>query len=457
MENAPRARVSLFLIIVNSQLISLFGTSVSGFALGIWIYQQTGSIANYALLSLFLTVPSILLSPFAGVLVDRYDHRLTLILADVIAGLAVAAAGWLFFFDLLHVWHVYGLIMLNSVCQAFQIPTYQTLAPRLLPSRHLARGSGLLQVGIGLSQIAAPLLAALMVGRIGLASVLFIDAATCVAAVLPLCFVRLPGRPEPAGSASSSSIVAEALAGWSYLRRQRGLFALLIFSALANFVTGSVEVLITPLILSFGTVKDAGTILSLGGIGMLCGGLLMVAWGGPRRRLNAILAGQACAGLVLFLAAFPPTIGLLSGATFVFMFCVPIVDSCGQSIWQSKVPPELHGRVFSLRRMVGWSTLPLAYATAGLLADYVFEPAMARGGWLAGTLGPLLGAGPGRGIALMFLILGAGMLAMVASILSQPATRNLEQSLPDAEPAQGSNGAPAALAMDAEAAPARPL
>jgi len=205
----------------------------------------------------------------------------------------------------------------------------------------------------------------------------------------------------------------------------------LILFAITNFTTGIVQVLLPPFILSFKTPEALGTIMSAGGVGVVTGSVLLSAWGGPQRKMRAIFIASFIRGVVLFLAVLQPNALLIGTAAFIFLFCDPVIFTSSQTIWQTKVPAEVQGRAFAMRRLVAWSTLPMAYVVAGPLADRILEPWMAAQGPLARVAGGLFGTGPGRGIAVLFIVLGLlTVLAVAAGFLYQP-LRDLEDRLPD--------------------------
>jgi MFS transporter, DHA3 family, macrolide efflux protein len=189
--------------------------------------------------------------------------------------------------------------------------------------------------------------------------------------------------------------------------------------------------LFTPLVLSFTTAAVLGTILSIGGLGFLAGSLTMSAWGGPKTRVHGIYIFLLLQSVVLFAAGFPPQVTILATAAFLYFFSHPIVNGCSQAIWQSKTAPDVQGRVFAVRRMIAWSSLPLAYLAAGPLADQVFEPLLDEGGPLASSVGQIIGTGEGRGIGLLYIILGIVSILATAVAYLYPRLRQVEMELPD--------------------------
>jgi DHA3 family macrolide efflux protein-like MFS transporter len=288
-------------------------------------------------------------------------------------------------------------------------------------------------LGFSAAQILSPVLAGLLVERVGVKGVVLVDGGTFLFSLVTLLLVRFP-RPEATeeGKVVGGSLLREARLGWTFIRQRPGLLALLLLFACTNFCMGILLVLVQPLVLSFASAEVLGVVLSLGGFGMLAGSLVMSLGGGPRRRVRAILLALLTQGLLLFLGGLRPSAVLVTTAAFVFLFASPIIDGCSQVIWQSKVAPDLQGRVFAVRRMVAMSMMPLAFLAAGPLADHVFEPLLLPGGALADTVGQVVGVGKGRGIGLLFVVLGTLVLTVLAIAARYPRLVRLETELPDA-------------------------
>lgn len=442
-----------FLTVWAGQVVSTLGTNLTGFALGVWVYQQTGSATKFALIALVTTLPGMLLAPLAGALVDRWDRRRAMILGDTGAGCATLLLAALLWADQLALWHIYLLLSLGSAFATLQWPAFTAATTQLVPREQLGRASGLTQTGTGVAELLAPVLAGALVGAIGLDGVVWIDVVTFLVAVGTLLVVRIPRPPASAeGAAARGHLLREAVAGWTYIRLRPGLLALLVLLAATNFSMGLMQVLVTPMILSFTNAAVLGRVLSAAGLGMLAGSVVLSVWGGPRRRVTGILVLLFVQGLSLIAGGLRPSALLIAAVGFVFLFAMPILLGANQALWQSKVPPDLQGRVFAMRRLVAWSTLPLAYLVAGPLADRVFEPLLVPGGPLAHSIGRWLGVGEGRGIGLLYIVLGLLVVLTVAVAARFPRLRRLEEELPDALPAgpAGPAGAagPAAIAAE---------
>jgi MFS family permease len=422
----------IFTLLWLGQSVSTLGSGLTSFSLGVWLYLRTGSATSFALLSFFAVVPAMIVLPLSGVLVDRWDRRRTLLLSDGLAALGTLVLAVSVWSGHLSVWQIYAVVAFNSAVGAFQMPAFAATVPMLVPKRHLGRSAGMMQLGAAGPHILAPLVAGALVAAIGLPGILAIDLATFLFAVSTLLFIRLP-NPERSATqvAGRGPLLREALHGWTYLKERPGLLSLLFLFASVNFCLGILNSLLTPMILGFASAASLGVVMSVAGCGMVVGSLAMSLWGGPRRRVHGIFGACLVMAVILGMGGLRPSVPLIASAAFVFLFCFPVVNGCSSAIWQSKIAPEVLGRTTALQRLTAMSAMPLASLLAGPLADQVFEPLLAPGGPLASTVGRVLGVGPGRGIGLLFVVLGALILIALAAGWASPRLRNVEDELPD--------------------------
>jgi MFS family permease len=424
-----------FLFIWFGQMISLIGSGLTSFGLGVWVYERTGSATEFALIAVAAVLPSILISPLAGAIVDRYDRRKVMILSDLCAGLSTVIVALLLFSGNLQIWHIYLTSIINSTASAFQNPAYAASISQLVPKQHYGRAAGLTTTAQAASLIIAPGLAGVLISSIGLAGIIAIDFVTFLFAVSTLMLVRFPAYKAPAkADQKKTSIWQEARDGWRYLLARRGLLGLMLFFAFINFTLSLVSQLMTPMVLSFSLPEGLGLIVSSGGIGMLIGSVVMGVWGGPRRRMIAIYGFGVLQGLTMILIGWRESVIMIALARFAVLIGSPIVNGTAHVLQQRKVPADMQGRVFATSRMLSWMSIPLAYLLSGPLADSLFEPALAQNGILAGSIGQIIGVGDGRGMALMFIIGGLlTLLGTLAAFLYAP-MRNIERELPDVTP-----------------------
>lgn len=423
-----------FAVLWVGQFVSLVGSGLTRFALGVWVYQETGSVTRFALIALAASLPALLLSPLAGALVDRWDRRRMLILSDLGSAIPTALLVALLAAGRLDLWHIYPLVALGSAFEAIQFPAFSASVTLLVAKRHLGRASGMMQLAHGGARILAPLLGGVLVVAVGLPGVVVIDLLTFGMAVASLLAVSIP-RPRPT-AAGRASLLEQILEGWRYLVDRPPLLVLLAYFAVLNLVVPFGLVLATPLVLSFAGAERLGSVLAAGSAGVMAGSLLMSAWGGPPRKARGILAWTLPAAAGLVLAGLQPSAVWVGGGLFLLFASLAVINGCSQALWQSKVEPGLQGRVFAVRRMVAQITGPVAFLIAGPIAERVFEPLLLPGGPLAASLGGWLGTGPGRGLGLLFVVLGA-LLATIATVgATVRRLRDLDGALPDAVPAE---------------------
>jgi DHA3 family macrolide efflux protein-like MFS transporter len=422
-----------FLFVWLGQVVSLTGSSMTGFALGVWVYQQTGSATYFALILLFNMLPKAIVAPAAGIVADRWDRRWIMIGADLGAGMTTVLTALLFASGQLAIWHIYLFTALNASFSALQGPAAGASVTQLVPKSQFGRASGLMQLGQGIGQIAAPVLAGVLITIVGLQGVLLIDMATFLFAVSIMLLVRFP-RMENRDDVppAKPSWVSELGEAWRYLVDRPGLMGLIVIFALVNFFVGIAEAVLTPMILNFATADTLGLIMSIGGLGMLIGSVVMSVWGGGRRKIYAAFGAYALLGVGVLLAGVAPSIPLVATAIFLAFLCLPTVMSASQAILQVKVAPNIQGRVFALRMMLNTISFAIAFLIGGLLADQVFEPLLATNGYLAGNVGLLIGTGPGRGMGLMFIVMGVLSVLTAISAFMYPRVRRVEIELPDA-------------------------
>ncbi|HMZ08251.1 MAG TPA: MFS transporter [Anaerolineales bacterium] len=425
-----------FFIIWGGQLISMLGSGLTQFALGVWIFDQTKQATPFAITVLLGSLPRIFLLPVAGSIADRFNRRIIMILADTFSALLTFAIFLLLGAGQLQLWHIYILSALGSVLSSFQEPAYTASIAMIVPKEKLGSANGMAQMGQALTSVLTPILAGALFVFIGFSGIIMIDFVTFFFAVGALIFVRIP-QPERTPEHKDSNIWQDMAFGWNYLRERKGLFGLLLYYAMVNFLLNWSAVLLIPMVLSRFTADVLGVIQTVMGVGMLAGSIIMSAWGGAKRRIPAAI-GFIVLGVTGFaVAGLQPNPFVIGAGIFILMFFVPLASGNSQVVFQTKVARDVQGRVFSVRSAISQSMMPIAFLTAGPLADKFFEPLLMDGGALANTfVGQLLGTGVGRGIGLMFILSGLTGIIVSTVVYLNPRIRNLEDELPDAIPTE---------------------
>ena len=421
----------LFAVIWSGQFFSLLGTYMSQFALGIWAWQRTGEATALALVALFSFGPSVIMFPIAGALVDRWNRKLVMMISDVVSGIATIAVFLLLSSGRLEVWHLYVTGAFTGIFQAFQWPAYSASISLMVDKKDYARASGLFSLADSVSNIIAPAAAGILIGLIGVMGVLTIDIVTFLAAVGILLLVVIPQPPK---REEKRSMLSDTFFGFTYISERRGLLGLQLNFFASNLVTGLAFTVFTPMIMlrSGNDTVITGAVQSAFGVGGVVGGLALSAWGGPKRRVDGVLLGMAGSGLLgMTVLGMGQTPLLWMAGAFLTMLFIPTSNGSNQAIWQSKVPPEYQGRVFTTRALIASISSPIGMVIAGPLADAVMTPSMMPGGALAGTFGWLVGVGPGAGIGLLFVFLGIVATLISLSGYAFKTIRDVEKDIPD--------------------------
>jgi MFS family permease len=439
-DNNPRPTgMTAFTIVWLGQVVSLFGSAMTGFALTIWAWKLTGSATALALVGFFSFGPTVILSPIAGALVDRWNRKLVMMLSDLAAGLSTVIILLLYLGGYLQIWHLWVAGAFAGAFQAFQWPAYGAAISLMIPKEHYARASGMMSMAESGSGILAPLAAGALIGLIGLgaglngvAVIMLIDIATFVFAIAALLVIHVPQPPRTEeGRKGQGSLLKEAGYGFRYIVERPSLLGLQLVFFVGNLLGTFGWVLLAPMVLARTGNNAAilGTVESVGAIGGVIGALVLSAWGGFRRRVHGVFFGHIVAGVCQALngLGFP----IWYAGSFGQSFIVPIINGSNQAIWQSKVAPDVQGRVFSVRRLIAQISAPASMLLVGPLADRVFEPAMRAGGSLAPVFGWLVGTERGSGMALMIVF--SGLVVMLAGVIPYaiPVVRNAETLLPD--------------------------
>jgi predicted MFS family arabinose efflux permease len=429
-----RSGIRTFYIVWSGQLVSLVGTSLTAFGLSIFIFLETGSVTRLAAVMFAGLLPRLVIGPFAGALVDRWDRRKVMLLSDLGAGVGTMALVALYFTDNLALWNILLAVAFSGVFQAFQWPAYNAAMQVLVPQEQLGRAAGLVQLAEAIGNIGGPVIAGFLIAVGGVGGIFFVDMITFLFAVGTLLLVRFPKPVQSeAGAEGAGTLWEETKYGFKYVWERHGLFALMLYFAMINLAFGFLGPLFIPLGLSVTGPAQLGTAFAIGSTGMLVGGLIASIWGGPKHRIAGIVISGGVLGLAMIAVGFRASIIWIAAIVWIAMSVVPIMSASSQALWLSKVEPDLQGRISAVRMTVAQIAIPVSYLLVGPLADYVFEPLMADDGPLAGGIGSIIGSGPGRGYALFFMVLGFGVIVVSVVAWLYPPLRHVEAEIPDVE------------------------
>jgi DHA3 family macrolide efflux protein-like MFS transporter len=376
-QNIPQNWALRFFTIWTGQAFSLFGSSLVQFALVWWLTREIGSATVLATATLAALLPQIILGPFVGTLVDRWNRRIIMIVADTSIALATVLLFYLFATEQIQTWHIFALMAVRSLGGAFHGPAMASSTSLMVPDKHLARITGADQTLQGLLNIFAPPLGALLIEVFSTQNVLLIDIGTAAIAVLSLLFIPIPQPARHAlqasGEIEKTSYMHDLREGFTYVAKWKGLLGLIILAMILNFLLVPASSLL-PLVVTKvfnGGVTELGWVESLFGIGVIAGGILLSVWGGFKRRIVTSFSGIIGIGLGIVLIGFAPAdkFALLLIAFSMVGFMQVFANGPLMAIMQSTVIPDMQGRVFSLLGAGATAMMPLSLLVAGPISD----------------------------------------------------------------------------------------
>jgi DHA3 family macrolide efflux protein-like MFS transporter len=367
-----------FFTIWGGQAISLFGSRLVQFALIWWLTAETGSATVLAIASLIGLLPTVLLGPFAGALVDRWKRRQVILVVDTAIALATLLLAYLYAIDAVSVGTVYVLLLVRGIGESFHWPSMSAATSLMVPDEQLTRVQGLNQMlQGGLNIVAAPL-GALLLGFLPMQGIMLIDVVTAAFAILPLLAISIPEvaqHKEKSSSERSTTFWDDFRSGLKYVRGWPGLMILMLLAMVINFLLTPAAALMPILVADYfkGGPLQLGWIEAAFGFGMIAGGLVLGAWGGFKKRILTSMVGLLGLGIGFSLIGFVPSnlfwLGVVSA--FFAASMVPMVNGPIHAILQSAVEPEMQGRVFTLVGSMGAAMAPLGLIIAGPVADAI--------------------------------------------------------------------------------------
>ncbi|WP_371783796.1 non-ribosomal peptide synthetase/MFS transporter [Streptosporangium subroseum] len=426
------ARQSLrrFYTVAAGQTVSLLGAALTSFALGVWAYQESGRVLDYALITMLALLPSLLAAPLGGAVADRVDRRLVMLVCDGVSAAATAILVILLWLGRLEVWQVGIIAGLLSLVTAFHRPAYLAAVAQLVPKPYLMQANALANLGTGLGMFIGPLGGAALIATVGLHGVVAVNIVTFLAGLGTLLLVRFPDRMFHRLEESFGQTI---IGGWRFLVRRRPLMIMIGFFVVENYLGMLALAVTVPAVLSFSDVAGVGTVTALQGVGAVAGSLIMVFWSGTERRAIGMVGFVIGFGAGVLLVGLRPSLVLAAFGGLMSWAFLSVLNAHWLALIQLKVGLELQGRVLATNQMLAVSMTPLAFLTAPLLADDVFGPLLVPGGALADTIvGDVVGVGPGRGVGLLLAVCGALLMLWGALGLWYRPLRRMEDALPDA-------------------------
>ncbi|NPD88233.1 MAG: MFS transporter [Asgard group archaeon] len=390
-ENNITSNLKGYLFFWSGQLTSLLGSNIVQFVLIWWITVKTES-AIYLSLSAFIGfAPTILLTPVAGVLVDRLNRKGLLGSVDFLQALATVVLLFLFRLEIATVSILLGFIAIRGVFQAFHTPAIQALIPIMIPRKHLNRFNSIDFFMSSVIFMIGPLVAAVLYAAFPMHQILWIDAATFLVAVIPLILIKIPKikKDEILKKVQKSSFYAELKEGISFIREKKGLLSLLSVFTAANLVFMPLFVLMNLFVIEHGGGEiQLSYVLAFNQAGTIAGSLLFIVWKGFNKKVNGVALGILIAYIGYIVTTVTP-LGLfwfMGIGMLITGFALPMANISSQTIWQTVVPKEKLGRVMSVRITIAQMTAPVGMILSGFIAEAISIKYLFMASAILGTL-----------------------------------------------------------------------
>ncbi|QOR34871.1 amino acid adenylation domain-containing protein [Clostridium sp. 'deep sea'] len=424
--------MQLFLTVAIVQIISEVGSIIATFGAGLWILQQTGTLSAFATMLLFRIIPTIIIMPFAGTIVDRFNKRLILILGDIIAALSSISILILLYNNGLETWHIYVFTVLSSIATCFRQPAYLAAVTQITPKMYLAQANSVAQFSGAIGNIVGPIFSGLLMITIGFKGLVIIDLVSFIVAIAVLCLLRFPNTMF---TRSEEPILKELLGGWNFIIKRKSMVAMVVFFLLVNFVFGIFDVILIPLVSSYASETTLGFVRSFMGVGILVGSIIMLATGGIRKRAKGMVGFVVPLAISVCIAGLRPNPVFAAIAFFGVFFSTAIVDVHWRSLIQVKVGLELQGRVFAVNRMLVSILTPISYLTANMLTNKL-KPLLQTNFFNSSVVNFIVGEGAGKDMRLVLIIAGITLLVWAVLGLNYKPLSNMDDILADASQGQ---------------------
>lgn len=398
-------RLKDFLILWSTQSLSQLGSSLTGYALTLWLYEKTGSALSTAALTICSYAPYVLMSIFAGALTDRFDKKKLMLLCDSFAAVCTVVTLVLYRAGTLAVWHLYLLNVLSGLMNTVQQPASSVAMTLIIPPEDYQKTSGLRSLSRSLISIMNPLIATALYSFAGLELVIAVDLGSFVIAFLALLLlVRIPRQTNQ----SSESVLKLAKGGLVFLKRNPMILTLILFMSGINLIASAVDATLPGYVLPNprGGTQVLGYVTSCSGVAMIFGSLLVSVLPKPKNRVRVVyLTMLFSMGTANFLFAFSRSPWVWYAGQIIGWILVPVMDANLDVVMRTAIPVELQGRVYACRNTFQFFTIPIGLFLGGFLVDQVCEPIMAAHG-ASPVLAALFGSGKGSGAAMVMGILG---------------------------------------------------
>lgn len=398
-----------FMLLWAGEFISSIGGGLTSFGLGIYIFQKTGSAAGMAFMTLLAFLPGLLLKVPAGVLADRYDRRLLMMIGDGCSGLGV-------FYILLcmlrgeaELWQIYLGVVISSVFSALLEPAFTATITDLLTKEQFSKANGLVSMAGSARYLFSPIIAGFVLAFSDIKLILVIDICTFLLTVVSAAVVRKSLKVKT--SEVKASFLESTKEGWKVVSRKRGLLLLVVVSSMITLFMGVFQVLAEPFVLSFSESKTLGIIETVVASGMLFSGVILGINGIKKDYVKKLCIGLVISGIGMAGFGITKNILVIGAFGFIFFAALPIANNSLDYLARTNIPDEFQGRAWGFIGFISQLGYVVAYALSGVIAD---------------TVGKVTGGGVGKGASLTIIISGICLALIASGIIKVKKIRELE-------------------------------
>lgn len=426
MNTNRNAGFQKFMLLWIGELISAIGSGLTSFGLGIYVYQLTGKASAMALVTLLAFLPSLILSAPAGVLADRYDRRLLMLVGDSFSAIGILVILLCMLRGKVALFEICIGVVISSVFSALMEPSYKATVSDLLTQDEYAKASGMVQIAGSSKYLIAPIIAGFLLTVSDIKLLLIIDICTFFVTVISINMVR-KGLPKKV-TQKRESMLHELKEGYHYLKSKQGVFILVIVTAIITFFMGFIQTLSTPMILAFTDAATLGALETVVACGMLVSSIFIGILNIKDNYFRMLWIGLAANGTAMLLYGIRANIIYLGITGFLFFATLPFANTGIECLIRKNIDNHVQGRVWGLIGIISQSGYIFSYALCGVLADYIFTPLLMENGSLASGIGKLFGVGEGRGIGLMISVAGLLIIIMALLLSGMKKVRELEDT-----------------------------
>ena len=417
MTNKQEKSFGRFMVLWAGDFYANIASGLTAFALAIYMFDMTGTATSVALTTLFAFLPSILLNPLAGVLADRFDRRLMMIIGDGCSAFGLVYILFCIMSGNVSAWQIYLGVGFNSVFVALLEPSFKATITDLLTKEQFAKASGLVQVAGSAKFLLSPLIAGFLLMITNIQTILIIDITTIVITV-PIAMLVKKWLGHTKIEHEKHGFFKEFAEGWRTISENKGLLWMILLISLVTFYVGFLQTLYTPMMLTITDAKTLGIVESISAVGMLVSSLVLGIFTITRKYVSQLVIGLVLAGVFIALLGFTANVYVIGVAGFLFFAALPFINTSADVLTRANIPDGKQGRAWGLIGVLSQFGFVIAYAVSGVLADHVFNPLLVENGALASSVGRIIGVGDGRGIGLLLIVSGI-LLVISAAVMGK--------------------------------------